>query len=321
MIAESFKHASNFTKFIFILFSVLIGFTLSMLIGFVVAIPLFGLNISDLSGSLDAKNIESIPALKFLQAVYSVGLFVFPPIMVAFFLNGKIGEYLKINKMPLLFSVVFVSLIMVFSLPIINFMMKLNESLSFPASLNGLENELKSLEKEAQVLSESFLEASSFSIYLANIIVMAIIPAFGEEFLFRGVFQQLFKDWTRNIHIAIWLTALLFSAMHMQFYGFIPRMVLGAFFGYLFYWSGNLWLPIIAHFVNNSIAVTAFYVNNEIAKKAETVGTNNGISPEVIISLLVVSVLIYSIIKIEKEKRIKSAHFEAENRQEYENEI
>jgi len=310
MIAESFKHASNFSKFIFVLFAILVGFTFFMVIGVALAIPLFGLDISQFTKSIEVSNPANIPVLKFLQAIYSIGLFVFPPIMIAFFFNGKIGEYLKINKTPIPMSIAMVCLMMFFALPLINFLMMVNESISFPVSLAGLETQLKTLEKEAQTLAITFLKANSFSIYLANMLVMAVIPAIGEEFLFRGVLQRLFKDWTKNIHIAIWLAAILFSAMHMQFYGFIPRMVLGAFFGYLLYWSGNLWLPVAAHFVNNGIAVTAFYLNNDIAEKADTIGTDKGLNAALLLSVLMVSLLIYALIKIEKEKKITNTTLE-----------
>lgn len=315
MLAALFKQSSYFTKFIFILFSILVGFTLFMFLGYLTAIPLFGANITDLTVNLKASNPSNIPILKYLQAVYSIGLFVFPPIMIAYFLNGKIGEYLKTNKVPLFISASIVCLIMVFALPLINYLMMLNESIKFPPSLAGFENEIKALENETKELSKSFLKADSFWIYFANMFVMAVIPAIGEEFLFRGVFQQLFKDWTRNIHLAIWFTAFLFSAMHMQFYGFIPRMILGALFGYLFYWSGNLWLAILAHFVNNTIAVTAFYVSKNIAEKADKIGANIEISIELILSILLVSTLIYSFIKIEKENRQKIQKLNVETRE------
>ena len=89
---------------------------------------------------------------------------------------------------------------------------------------------------------------------------MAILPAIGEELLFRGVFQRLLTEWTRNIHWGIILAALLFSFFHFEFYGFLPRFLLGVFFGYLFVWTSSIWVPILAHFTNNFIIVVySFY--------------------------------------------------------------
>jgi uncharacterized protein len=91
-------------------------------------------------------------------------------------------------------------------------------------------------------------------------VVIAILPAIGEEIVFRGMIQNDFYRATRNIHVAIWVSAILFSAIHIQFFGFIPRMLLGAMFGYLYYWSGNLWIAVVAHFVNNGFTVIGLYL-------------------------------------------------------------
>jgi len=91
-------------------------------------------------------------------------------------------------------------------------------------------------------------------------LVLAILPALGEELVFRGFLLRYFSNFIRNIHVNIFLVALLFSAMHMQFYGFLPRFALGLMLGYLFVWSGTLWLPVLVHFLNNSIPVVVYYL-------------------------------------------------------------
>jgi len=95
---------------------------------------------------------------------------------------------------------------------------------------------------------------------LFNIFMIAIVAAIGEELIFRGVIQKIFARWTGNIHLAIIITGFLFSLIHLQFYGFFPRWLLGVMFGYLMVWSGTLWLPIFAHFVNNAVAVLVSYL-------------------------------------------------------------
>jgi membrane protease YdiL (CAAX protease family) len=94
---------------------------------------------------------------------------------------------------------------------------------------------------------------------LLNLLVIAIVPAIGEELLFRGYLQQSFSNWLSNPHVAIIVTAVLFSAIHLHFQAFLPRFILGVLLGYLFYWSGSLWLPILAHFANNAQAVIISY--------------------------------------------------------------
>ena len=107
--------------------------------------------------------------------------------------------------------------------------------------------------------------------------MVAVLPAIGEELLFRGIVQRMFVRITKNIHWGIWISAILFSAMHMQFYGFIPRMLLGALFGYLLVWSGSMWLPILGHFLNNGIAVVATFLihNKQLSPEVETYGSTS----------------------------------------------
>jgi membrane protease YdiL (CAAX protease family) len=85
------------------------------------------------------------------------------------------------------------------------------------------------------------------------------LPAIGEEFLYRGVLQEIFSRWLRLGTLAVLLTAFLFSASHLQFYGFLPRFVLGLGFGYIYLWTGSIWLPVLAHFINNLIPVILSY--------------------------------------------------------------
>ena len=305
MLAESFRNASHFVKFMFVLFTILVGLVIFMVLGLVIAIPLFGVDLAAFSEALDPAKHENINLLKFLQSVYSIGLFAFPPVIVAWFFSSNVWQYLRLRNTPNTLLIILSAIIVVVSFPLVNFLIELNQNIRFPEAMQGFEELMKQLENDAQSATKAFLTTNSFSVYLINLLVLAVIPALGEELLFRGVFQRIFHEWWKNIHIAVWVSAFLFSAMHMQFYGLIPRLVLGAFLGYLFYWSGSLWLPIITHFLNNAFAVTAFYLNGNIAEEAETIGTGEGATLQVLISILLVSVLIYSFYRISKEKNLK----------------
>jgi membrane protease YdiL (CAAX protease family) len=133
---------------------------------------------------------------------------------------------------------------------------------------------------------------------------MAVIPALGEEFLFRGLIQKLFKDLSGNVHAGIILSAILFSAMHMQFYGFIPRFALGVMLGYMMYWSGSLWLPIIAHFINNFLAVITTWAaaNGSLKINPDTIGTEPGQSAMLGISVFLTWGLLFLLRKVSLEK-------------------
>jgi membrane protease YdiL (CAAX protease family) len=118
------------------------------------------------------------------------------------------------------------------------------------------------MEESAKVLTERFLNTSSVGMMLVNLLVMALLPAVCEEMMFRGWLQRVLGK-SVNYHTAIWVSAFVFSAIHFQFYGFIPRMLIGAALGYLYYYTGSLWAPIVAHFTNNAAAVvTAFLTYN-----------------------------------------------------------
>lgn len=302
MIVDAFKDSSHFVKLILILFLVLVVFVAVMVIGFLVAIPLFGIEFSNFKNAVDINNPENIGLLKFLQSIYSIGLFVIPPFVIALFLGGKTSNFLKLNKPPKSTYVFLGATTIVFAMPLINFMVEINQAIEFPEFMSGFENLMKDLEGEAKISTDNFLKTDTFFTYLVNLIVLAIIPALGEEFMFRGVIQQHLHSWTKNIHLAIWLSAFIFSAIHFQFYGLIPRMVLGAFFGYLFYWTKNLWLPVVIHFFNNAFAVTAKYISGDIAIKADEVGTGNGSGWIVLLSFILVASLIYVFYRLSREE-------------------
>jgi hypothetical protein len=121
--------------------------------------------------------------------------------------------------------------------------------------MKAVEDWMRTSENQAAQITSLFMNDKSYTGLFFNLIIIALLPAIGEEFLFRGVIQRLFKEMGSSIHVSIILTAILFSALHMQFFGFFPRFALGVLLGYMMYWSGSLRLPIIAHFVNNAMAV------------------------------------------------------------------
>jgi len=135
-----------------------------------------------------------------------------------------------------------------------------NETISFPEFLSGFEVWAKEKELQLMQLTEYLTLFDHLGQFVLATLVIAIIPAIGEEFLFRGVIQNQLNFISKNIHLSIWITAFFFSAFHLQFYGFLPRMMLGALFGYLYYWSGNLFIPIFAHFVNNGLSLLMVYL-------------------------------------------------------------
>jgi len=191
-------------------------------------------------------------------------------------------------------------IVLITAVPFVQFLISLNENIRFPEGMSGLKDRLTNMETERQLLSEKMLsESQAWNIFM-NFLIIAIIPSIGEEFLFRGVMQKLFQAWIGNIHIAIILAAAIFSAFHLQFFGFLPRMVLGVFFGYLFVWSGSIWPAVLAHFLNNSLALTVIYLSGHQVFRDITLqeGTGSGTNLLVIASMILTAGFIFLIRRI-----------------------
>jgi len=304
MLSGLFKNSSFGAKLVISIFVILISMLLFTILGILISIPVFGLNLTSLMDSMGTPDSSNIAFMKLFQSAISLGMFVVPPFIIAWLLKGEVTSFLFINNKPYPFSILLVAVIMVLAIPFINFLAEWNAKLSLPGFLAGLEQFMKNAEQEAEKLTMLFLKAEGIGTLTVNLIVIAIIPAVGEELLFRGVFQKLFTDWTKNAHIGIWVAAFLFSAIHFQFYGFLPRMIMGAFFGYLLFWSKNMWLPIAAHFANNAFAVITYYLMNKsvIGDSAETMGTGNGSFTTALVSFVLVASLTYILIRYQKEK-------------------
>jgi membrane protease YdiL (CAAX protease family) len=132
-----------------------------------------------------------------------------------------------------------------------------NSNLDLPDGV--FENWARQTEDSATELTKFMASFNSIGEYLVGILIIALLPGIGEEIVFRGMLQPELQKCFKNVHVGIWLSAIFFSALHLQFYGFVPRVFLGALFGYMYYWSGNLLVPMFAHFINNLFAVSVLY--------------------------------------------------------------
>lgn len=214
---------------------------------------------------------QSTESLKWLQFIQTTATFLLPPILCAWLWDEehKPFRWLRMDVPVQWQNILLAVVIMVCAVPGINLLADLNSRVELPKSIEFIEQILKSQEEAAAALTERFLQADNIGGLLLNIGLMALLPAFSEELSFRGTLQQIIskdqngKEQSTKVHLAIWITAFIFSAIHMQFYGFVPRMLLGAMFGYVFVWSGSLWVPITMHFVNNGLAVLVYYLMGE----------------------------------------------------------
>ena len=304
----TYKHIHPVSKLAVVALVVVICMLVFSILSFVLAIPIFGKGVfQELISSSLSFDSSNVNLLKYLQTVQSIGLFIVPSFILAYLFNGNAGRYLYLDRKPFAVSIILALAIIYSASPLINVLGIWNSNMSLPDWLSGVEAWMRQSEESAEALTELFVKANSVPALLFNVLMIGIIPAIGEELLFRGVIQRIFTEWTGNKHIAIWITAILFSALHLQFYGFIPRALLGAMFGYLLIWSGNLWLPVLAHFINNTTAVIAYYLyhNGTITIDPDTLGTNSEYGIGAMVSLILVAGLFVIYYSFGKRKRLE----------------
>lgn len=236
------------------------------LLASVLVITVYGFNLQSFT---DYNNPNVIEGLKLFQLLSAVGLFIVPPFVYGLIVTRKPFATLSLNKGSLPINWLIVLLLMIVSAPFMSWLVEFNNQLILPDFLAPLEAWMKQSEKSAEQITKLFLTFNGLGSFCYLMIIIAIVPAIGEELLFRGVIQKIVEKSFKNYHLAIWVTAILFSALHMQFYGFLPRMLLGAMFGYVFYWSGSLWLPILGHFINNGSVVILSYFYPEMMNNTE----------------------------------------------------
>ena len=216
---------------------------------------------------LQIKGVDQWRMLMALSFLQNIGVFIIPSLIVARIFNPhKTMQVLQLNRMPKMSHILLMILIYFASIPMMHMFISWNESWQLPAAMSGLEAFLRAAEESAGAATEQMLSASTIGQLILIIFVMGVLTGIGEELLFRGSVQRLFSENGTNVHLAIWITAFIFSAVHMQFYGLVPRMLIGAFLGYLYVWSGSLWLPIMGHALNNSVAVLGYRYEEVLSK-------------------------------------------------------
>ena len=167
-----------------------------------------------------------------------------------------------------------------------------NATAQFPEWMSGFGRWAKETEAMAENIIKSITSNLTPLAFVFTFMVVAILPAMGEELVFRGLIQTELQRAIKNPHVAIWLTSILFSAIHMQFLGFVPRMLIGAFLGYLYYWSANLWIPMLAHFLNNGLQLVGLYLFQKGVVSVDVESTESAPWPTVVIAIVLTFLLL-----------------------------
>jgi membrane protease YdiL (CAAX protease family) len=253
-------------------------------------------------------NIHSAAALRYINSITQIGILGLTAVEFAFFAGNKnIADYLQINKGVSVWIYGILIITAIVSAPALSWIIEWNETIKLPHCMTTVETWMRKQEEAAATITNQLLSGRQTRILIINLLVTGIIPAVCEELLFRGALLTWLKNRFRNIHIAVFLSAAIFSAVHLQFYGFIPRLLLGLYLGYLFVWTGSIWANIIAHFINNGIVVVAAYLYNRnlIDTSYNNFGNVGNNYMLILLSLVLTSACVLFLYR-QKNKRYKS---------------
>jgi membrane protease YdiL (CAAX protease family) len=250
---------------------VLIGFVLiGMAVGNVLAILILALLTSSdtntITGLMSELFIhpENIPNgwvyMMVLQGTVHFFSYLLPSLLYWFYMERKDWQDFNFRKQPAVTTWFLAAIVVLVFIPLNSQFIQWNSNMVFPESWSGLESWMRDKEDQNAMLTKFMTNYQQIGQLLIALTVVVLLPALGEEVLFRGIIQRKLAQHWANVHVAIWVSAAIFSAIHFQFYGFLPRMILGAVFGYLYYWTGRLSIAILAHFVNNGFVILMMFL-------------------------------------------------------------
>jgi membrane protease YdiL (CAAX protease family) len=285
------------SKFLFLIVMVFFGYLFASMTGMAI-VKLLG--ISDIMSKIVSPNLKDatvIQVQRIFQIAFQIGIFVFAPLLFFVLVEKHSFKKLGLDSNPFNVNYLLIVILMLVALPGINYTHTLNQALHLPGWLSGTERWMLDKEEAADRLTNAFLGLKSPGDLFWNIIMFGLLPAVGEELFFRGALFSIFREWTKRTNLTIFITAFLFSAIHLQFYGFLPRFLLGVGLGYLFYFTGSLWAPMLAHFVNNTLAVVTAYLFS-IGKSSvnySELGTVDNVSISIV--SIVLTVILFKVIE------------------------
>lgn len=196
---------------------------------------------------------DPVTAIRISQTFVTIGTFLIPSLLFAYCQNRQWFDYNAANRRPPQSMINMVLILSMTLLPVVGMLSSFNQNI-MPQE-GTIAEFMRNLEEAANDILKLVTSQRSSWDLISNIMVFAVLAGICEEFLFQGALQPLMMKWTKNPHVGILLTAFIFSVLHFQFYGFIPRFMLGVYLGYLFYWSRSLWLPILAHILHNALSI------------------------------------------------------------------
>jgi uncharacterized protein len=266
---------SSFKTFIFrilsLFFVLLVGLFATFMLYLLIVLIQGGFSTELISKSFSSL-ASSATQIRILQTLQTFCIFIVPPFVLCEMYGVSTKHFLSLhipNWKPALIGMLSIVVMM----PLLNAVVAWNAGLQLPETFQELENWMRASEDAAKKVTDKLLAGTSALDLTQNLIVVAVLAGIGEELFFRGLLLRILTDALKEkgkaglkpwvMHVSIWTIAIVFSAIHMQFFGFFPRMIIGAWFGYLLWWTGSIWVPILAHFINNALSTLTVFGQNK----------------------------------------------------------
>jgi membrane protease YdiL (CAAX protease family) len=252
-------------------FVLLCGLFVTFLLYFAVLLLQKDLDIASIEQNLKAF-VMTAGQIRILQTLQTFCIFILPPFVLCQLFAVEHRNFLSL-RLPGWKEALMGIVSMVVMMPFLNVLVAWNAGLHLPEAFQGLEQSMRASEDASAVITDRLMAGTTAIDLGLNLLVVAVLAGIGEELFFRGLLLRMLTDafktkdgndlkpWAR--HLSIWVIAIVFSAIHNQFFGFFPRMVLGAWFGYLLWFTGSIWVPVFAHFTNNALSTIVVFAQNK----------------------------------------------------------
>lgn len=301
------RHIRPSLQFLYFILVSIVAIAIGYAIGAGIITLLYGANALVDIAQFNITTPEAIRGLWILQIVSTTIPILAIPLFFSSVVVKEPRNYLMLHRpfpLQLLLTIFF---LMFVSLPIMEQLSNINQLLTLPQWLKGVEEWMRNSEKMAEKATNIMLKMDNIWDLFKALLLVGGLTAIVEELMFRGALQTIFLRWTKNHHAAIWITAALFSAFHMGFFGFLPRLMLGVFFGYFVYWSGSIWPSIWAHFVNNGTAVIVTYLYQHKTVKLNPDDTHVFSLSGYIFSIIITVLLLINYRNIAQPAKLKAS--------------
>ena len=287
------KKTTKFERLFILLALIIIGLILGTVIGLAYVF-------------ITKSNPQDLNSLRFMQISSQLFTFVFPPIAYAFLVKEKPVNALGLKNSKILWFLIGTAMIFAI-MPLNSILAEWNAGLTLPESLSALEQIMKDMQESATAMIEKFVSVDTIGGLILNLFMIAGLAAIGEELLFRSIIQTSLIKICKNAHVGILIASAIFSFIHLEFYGFVPRLILGMLLGYMFYFSGSIWIPMLLHFLNNGTVVLIYFLNNKGITNIDVDTFGQTSIPVLIVSIVVmIALFLFSIKYSDQERTITS---------------